>query len=330
MTRGTQHAFERTVSAEGTANERHLLHIASILALFKTQGAQTIAMNDATVTLSMDATNTQLTSSVLLVDPESSGASEALKLPAEADCPGLFLIIQNTGGEAIALQDDAAGAIVTIPAGAVALVVNKSSSGWIGAVIGSAFGASGITADVIAEFTAATGVTVDGVLLKDGQVTTGTINEASAGAGVTADGVLLKDGDVQNNRFVMAVVTAAGGSSGATAGTLALQLNKIDETTAIGAARQVLIQAYDVQYSSLESDKNANVTFNTASTGTLVASGNGWALVETDATGAFACALANGSDETTYLRCETAPAHSDPTDGAIVVGSNSDDAIWAA
>ena len=44
-------------------------------------------------------------------------------------------------------------------------------------------------ADVISESTSAAGVTVDGVLLKDGEVTTDTINEESSGAGVTVDSV---------------------------------------------------------------------------------------------------------------------------------------------
>lgn len=50
--------------------------------------------------------------------------------------------------------------------------------------------------DTIAENTAGTGVTVDGVLLKDSQVTTDTINEKTGGAGVTIDSVLLKDNTV--------------------------------------------------------------------------------------------------------------------------------------
>ncbi len=49
--------------------------------------------------------------------------------------------------------------------------------------------------DTINERTPANGVTVDGVLLKDSQVTTDTINEQTAGAGVTVDGCLIKDGE---------------------------------------------------------------------------------------------------------------------------------------
>lgn len=55
---------------------------------------------------------------------------------------------------------------------------------------------SQVTTDVINEKTAAAGVTLDGVLLKDSQVTTDVINEKTAATGVTIDGVLLKDSQV--------------------------------------------------------------------------------------------------------------------------------------
>ena len=50
-------------------------------------------------------------------------------------------------------------------------------------------------ADVINEETGDAGVTVDGVLLKDSEVTTDTINEKTAAAGVTIDSLLIKDGN---------------------------------------------------------------------------------------------------------------------------------------
>lgn len=51
-----------------------------------------------------------------------------------------------------------------------------------------------IQVNTINEATAAAGVTIDGVLLKDGEVTTDTINEETPAAGVTIDSVLCKDG----------------------------------------------------------------------------------------------------------------------------------------
>lgn len=63
---------------------------------------------------------------------------------------------------------------------------------------------STIKTNTIAETTAASGVTIDSVLLKDGgavfadgaTIEVDTVNEATAAAGVTADGVLLKDGGI--------------------------------------------------------------------------------------------------------------------------------------
>ena len=63
------------------------------------------------------------------------------------------------------------------------------------------FGATGIKADVIAEHTGAAGVTVDGVLLKDGGIVCAdaatievdTVNEATGANGVTVDGLKIKD-----------------------------------------------------------------------------------------------------------------------------------------
>lgn len=54
----------------------------------------------------------------------------------------------------------------------------------------------GGTTDAIAEKTPNAGVTVDGVLLKDGAVNADTVNEKTPAAGVTVDGVKLKDGGV--------------------------------------------------------------------------------------------------------------------------------------
>jgi len=55
--------------------------------------------------------------------------------------------------------------------------------------------------DTISELTSAAGVTVDGVLLKDSQVSTDVINEKTSATGVTIDGVLLKDGEIIGAKF---------------------------------------------------------------------------------------------------------------------------------
>lgn len=52
-------------------------------------------------------------------------------------------------------------------------------------------------ADAIDEATSGAGVTIDGVLLKDDEVSTDVINELTSTAGVTIDSVLAKDGGIR-------------------------------------------------------------------------------------------------------------------------------------
>jgi hypothetical protein len=52
--------------------------------------------------------------------------------------------------------------------------------------------------DTISEKTADTGVTIDGVKLKDNAVETDTISEKTSDTGVTIDGVLIKDGTIES------------------------------------------------------------------------------------------------------------------------------------
>ena len=54
---------------------------------------------------------------------------------------------------------------------------------------------STVQVDTINESTTGSGVTIDGVLIKDNAVNTDTITEKTSGSGVTIDGVLIKDGD---------------------------------------------------------------------------------------------------------------------------------------
>lgn len=71
--------------------------------------AQVLDMADATVQLTVDngaTAGTLLTSNILRVDPNSSGAGEDLELPPEADVAGVVLWIYNTGGENIVVKDD--------------------------------------------------------------------------------------------------------------------------------------------------------------------------------------------------------------------------------
>lgn len=78
--------------------------------------SEAVAMADATHTLLVTGTaasaQTKITSNVLLVDPDSSGSTEILLLPAEALCTGLVLIVLNTGGEGIVIKEDASSTTI--------------------------------------------------------------------------------------------------------------------------------------------------------------------------------------------------------------------------
>jgi hypothetical protein len=150
-----------------TINERTANAGVSVGSLFKTKTAQVIDMNDAAVTLTRVAgapTGTMLASNVLRVDPNSGQASENLLLPPEADCAGLFLMIVNTGGEAIALQNDAGGALLTIPT-ACSVLVFCDGTAW-----SHVNTANSLKTNTVDEATANAGVTVDEVLCKNGRV----------------------------------------------------------------------------------------------------------------------------------------------------------------
>ena len=103
--------------------------------------AQVIDMNDTTHTLvfgsAAGANQTLLSGNVLLVDPNSGGASEILKLPATTGLSGLILHIFNVGGESIVVQTAAGGSVgggVTITSGGFA-VVGTDGTSWGGKAV---------------------------------------------------------------------------------------------------------------------------------------------------------------------------------------------------
>jgi len=71
---------------------------------------------------------------------------------------------------------------------------------------------STVQVDTINESTTGSGVTVDGVLIKDNAVNTDTISEKTSGSGVTVDSVLLKDGVAHSGLVKLASATPSGAS----------------------------------------------------------------------------------------------------------------------
>ena len=102
-------------------------------------GVTTIDMNDtghAIVLSGAGAAETNLTGNVVFCDPNSGGASEILTLPAEAVSAGLVILIANTGGEGIVVNDDGAATIITLDTAQHGIVACDGTSwkGFIGGV----------------------------------------------------------------------------------------------------------------------------------------------------------------------------------------------------
>lgn len=158
-------------------------------------------------------------------------------------------------------------------------------------------------------------------------IATNTIAETTSGSGVTIDALKIKDGKVVTPQFVLATVAAADATGGSTDSAFTLSLTTADGQDLVAAA-QVMVLWTTAQYGA--ELPNSHVTFATATTGSIVASGNGWALVQTDAAGDFACTCANSSDETLYVAASVPWAGSStPTSTPWVVNSNSDAATWS-
>jgi len=123
------------------------------------------------------------------LDP--GGASRDVTLPSEDPNAGAWFWIINgaDAAENLVIKDDGGSTIVTIQQSQAGIVVN-SGTAWKGFAFQSTaagtlqadgtvagatsqaqdFGSNGVKADVVAESTGAAGVTVDSVLLKDGDV----------------------------------------------------------------------------------------------------------------------------------------------------------------
>lgn len=94
--------------------------------IFSTSVITTVDMADVTHTLVLGtagANETKLLGNIVFVDPNSTGASEQLPGPPEANMQGVTLYIANTGGEDILFRDNAnAVTIVTISPNETAIV----------------------------------------------------------------------------------------------------------------------------------------------------------------------------------------------------------------
>ena len=138
---------------------------------------------------------------ILYFDP--GGDNRDVTLRAQGGTNGAFYLIVNgaDAAENLVVKSDAPATIGTIGQGNFGLFVQNEGT-WVKVMQWASTGTAGtLIANIISELTAAAGVTVDSVLLKDGIVTVGsggsvvtdTIAEKTAAAGVTIDGALCKD-----------------------------------------------------------------------------------------------------------------------------------------
>jgi hypothetical protein len=132
--------------------------------------------------------------------------------------------------------------------------------------------------------------------------------------------------------LVKATVACADATGGGTTALLSVQLKDLGGTN-ITTARQVVLAASSVQYLLDGGPGQASLSLGTVTAGAIIATpiaGGCW-LIQTDATGLFACTATNTDDETIYFSAQTAQGGvSVAGEACTVVGSNSDSAAWSA
>lgn len=144
---------------------------------------------------------------------------------------------------------------------------------------------------------------------------------------------LLADLAVPQDRVVQATIAVADASGGATGAACTVDLQPLHGGV-LSSAREVLILAKansDGAYSPYRNPPDtSSVTFGSATTGSIVASGGGWALIQTDAAGDFACTISNTDDETIWFVVATAEGISKLQYRCLVAGCVPDSATWSA
>ena len=112
---------------------------AAVVGTWLTTGVTPVAMDDAAHALVLGtaaANQTRLVGNVVVVDPESGGASETLTLPPEASCAGMILVILNSGGEGVVVASDAPATVITLDTAQSGIVACDGTTwrGFMGAI----------------------------------------------------------------------------------------------------------------------------------------------------------------------------------------------------
>lgn len=155
---------------------------------------------------------------------------------------------------AAGILGDSGSNVVFQAGGSADLIDFADSSGTVFAQFDPANAQAKI--DTIAEYTSDNGITIDGVILKDNEVSTDVINELSAAAGVTIDGVLLKDSEVSVDTINEQTATAGVTIDGVLLKDNEVNTDVINELSAgVGVTIDgVLLKDNDVEATEVRSD----------------------------------------------------------------------------
>jgi len=128
------------------------------------------------------------------------------------------------------------------------------------------------------------------------------------------------------NNLADAVIAVANATGGGTTAALTVDLKDLDGG-ALSKTGIVMVRASAAEGSPT---LNGNVTFGTATKGSILATAAGWAIVKCDANGQFACTATNAVDETVYFVVVNANGVDAVANGIAVRGCLSDAATWSA
>lgn len=131
-----------------------------------------------------------------------------------------------------------------------------------------------------------------------------------------------------SSHIAFADVEATGGQGGSPTGSMTVSLYNSDLTTSFASIVSLMIVALDNGNEPSEvASVLTTVTFSAATVGSIVASGNGWALVTTAASvdPSFACTVTDSADETVSLRVRASHLETD-----FVVTNAAVTATWTA
>jgi hypothetical protein len=140
---------------------------------------------------------------------------------------------------------------------------------------------------------------------------------------------LLGGGALLHPDFVRVTIVATGGTGGATAGTISVQVSDL-AGTAIGRAVKLRLDSSLTQFGGGLA-ATGTAFFGAATTGVINhGTGTLYAVVTTDATGLYEGALADAADETAWFSATHAPGgFANAAEGCIVVECVPNDATWA-